>query len=118
MAPRKKPDATDTEPPEEARPDTTATPLIVDDGKLLPPDVVFTAEQLLRWLEGLAIKHKKDKIRETAWKYVQALLEQDGTEGNDVTSRSKRIGSCTCSTMGSDPNLKSITELRDSKGLV
>ena len=27
MAPRKKPDATDTEPPEEARPDTTGTPL-------------------------------------------------------------------------------------------
>ena len=54
MAPRKKPDATDTEPPEEARPDTTATPLIVDDGKLLPLDVAFTAEQLLRWLEGVA----------------------------------------------------------------
>ena len=36
MAPRKKPDATDTEPPEEARPDTTATPLLVEDGKLLP----------------------------------------------------------------------------------
>ena len=50
MAPRKKPDATDTEPPEEARPearpDTTATPLIVDDGKLLPLDVAFTAEQM------------------------------------------------------------------------
>ena len=47
MAPRKKPDATDTEPPEEARPDTTATPLLVEDGKLLPPEVVFTAEKLL-----------------------------------------------------------------------
>ena len=54
MAPRKKPDATDTEPPEEVRPDTTATPLLFDDGKLLPPDVVFTAEKQLRWLEGLA----------------------------------------------------------------
>ena len=56
MAPRKKPDATDTEPPEEARPDTTATPLLVEDGKLLSPDVEFTAETLLRWLEGLADK--------------------------------------------------------------
>ena len=28
MAPRKKPDATDTEPPEEVRPATTATPLL------------------------------------------------------------------------------------------
>ena len=50
---RKKPDATDTEPPEEARPDTTATPLLVEDGKLLPPEVEFTAVTLLRWLEGL-----------------------------------------------------------------
>ena len=47
MAPRKKPDATDTEPPEEARLDTTAIPLLVDDGKLLPPEVAFTAVQLL-----------------------------------------------------------------------
>jgi len=60
MAPRKKPDATDTEPPEEARLDTTATPLLVDDGKLLPPEVAFTAVQLLRWLEVLADKHRKD----------------------------------------------------------
>ena len=43
MAPRKKPDATDNEPPEEARPDTTATPLLVEDGKLLSPAVEFTA---------------------------------------------------------------------------
>ncbi len=49
MAPRKKPDATDTEPPEEARLDTTATPLLVDDGKLLPPEVAFTAVQQLRY---------------------------------------------------------------------
>ena len=33
MAPKKKPDATDTEPPDDARPDTTATPLLVEDGK-------------------------------------------------------------------------------------
>ena len=89
MAPRKKPDATDTEPPEEARPDTTATPLIVDDGKLLPPDVVFTAEQLLRWLEGLAFKHKKDKIRENAWTYVQALVEHDVTNGQEILDIAK-----------------------------
>ena len=44
MAPRKKPDATDTEPPEEARPDTTVTPLLAEDGKLLlPPAVKFKA---------------------------------------------------------------------------
>ena len=54
MSPRKKPDAMDTEPPEEFRPATTATPLLVEDGKLLPPDVEFTAVTLLRWLEGLA----------------------------------------------------------------
>ena len=51
MAPKKKPDAKDTEPPEEGRPDTTATPLLVEDGKLLPPEVEFTAVTLLRWLE-------------------------------------------------------------------
>ena len=48
MAPRKKPDATDTEPPEEARPDTTGTPLLAEDGKLLSPAVGFTAGTLLR----------------------------------------------------------------------
>ena len=32
MAPKKKPDATDTEPPEDARPDTTATSLLAEDG--------------------------------------------------------------------------------------
>ncbi len=67
MAPRKKTDATDTEPPDETRPDTTATPLhvLVEDGKLLSPadnrlTVEFTVETLLRWLEGLADKHKKN----------------------------------------------------------
>ena len=48
MAPRKKPDATDTDPPDEARPDTTGTPLLVEDGKLLSPDVKFTAVTLCR----------------------------------------------------------------------
>ena len=81
---RKKPDATDTEPPEEARPDTTATPLLVEDGKLLPPEAVFTAEKLLRWLhvEGLADKHKKDKMHANAWSYVQACMEQDVTKSS------------------------------------
>ena len=81
---RKKPDATDTEPPEEARPDTTATPLLVEDGKLLPPEVVFTAEKLLRWLEGLAEKHNKDKMHDNAWSYVQACKEQDVTTGKEL----------------------------------
>jgi hypothetical protein len=70
MAPKTKPDAKDTEPPEEVRPDTctTATPLLVEDRKLLAPEVKraveFTTEPLLRWLEGLADKHKKNKLRE------------------------------------------------------
>ena len=62
MAPRKTPDTTDTEPPEEARPDTTGTPLLVEDGKFLPPDVKFTAVTLCRWLEYLADKHEKTKV--------------------------------------------------------
>ena len=94
MAPKKKPDATDAEPPEEARPDTTATPLIVDDGNWLPLDVAFTAKQLLRWLEGLAFQHKKDKIRENAWAYVQALVEQDVTNGQELNYLTLRKGLC------------------------
>ena len=82
MAPRKKPDATDTEPPEEARPDTTATPLLVEDGKLLPPEVEFTAVTLLRWLEGLG--QKKPQLKARAWEYVQALVEQDVTNGQEI----------------------------------
>ncbi len=89
MALRMKPDATDTEPPEEARPDTTSTPLLVDDGKLLPPEVAFTAVQLPRWLEGLADKHRKDKLRENAWDYVQALLEQDVTNEKKLLQTAK-----------------------------
>ena len=82
MAPRKKPDATDTEPPEEARPDTTGTPLLVEDGKLLPPEVEFTAVTLLRWLEGLG--QKKPQLKARAWEYVQALVEQDVTNGQEI----------------------------------
>ena len=74
MAPKKKPDATDTEPPDDARPDTTATPLLVEDGKLLPLEVEFTATTLLRWLEGLG--QKKPKLKARSWEYVQALVEQ------------------------------------------
>ncbi len=84
MAPKKKPDATDTQPPEEARPDTTATLLLADGGMLLPPDVAFTAGKLLRWLEGLAAKHQKDKMWVNAWSYVQACKEQDVTTGKEL----------------------------------
>jgi len=84
MAPRKKPDATDTEPPEEARPDTTATPLLVEDGKLLSPDVEFTADTLLRWLEGLADKKKKPQMRERAWDYALAIVGEDYTNGQEL----------------------------------
>ena len=45
----------DTEPPEEERPDTTTTPLLVETGKLLPKAVRLTAETLLRWFEDLAV---------------------------------------------------------------
>ena len=65
---------TDTEPPEEARPDTTRTPLLVEDGKLLPPAVRFTAVALYRWLEYLADKHGKLKMSENAWDYVLAIV--------------------------------------------
>ena len=74
---KKKPDVADTDPPEEARPDTTTTPLLVEDGKLLSPDVEFTAETLLRWLEGLADKKKKPQMRERAWKYVTAIVDAE-----------------------------------------
>ena len=51
---------------------------------LLPPDMVFKAETLLRWLGGLADKHKKDKMHENAWTYMQALVEQDVTNGQEI----------------------------------
>ena len=82
MAPKKKPDATDIEPLEEARPDTTATPLLVEDGKLLPPEVEFTAVPLLRWLEGLG--QKKPQLKARAWEYVIALVEEDVTNGQEI----------------------------------
>ena len=77
MAPKKKPDATDTEPPDDARPDTTATPLLVEDGKLLPPEVEFTTETLIRWLEGLADTKKKPQLRARAWEYATAIVGEE-----------------------------------------
>ena len=44
---KKKPDVADTDPPEEARPDTTTTPLLAENGKV-SPDVEFTPEELLK----------------------------------------------------------------------
>ena len=35
-------------------------------------------------LEGPAFKHKKGKMRENAWTYVQALVEQDVTDGKEL----------------------------------
>ena len=80
MAPRKKPDATDTEPPEEARPDTTATPLLVENGKV-SPDVEFTPTQLLKVFEYLADKHNKPRLHDAAWGIVQAIDTEDYTTG-------------------------------------
>ena len=77
MAPRKKPDATDTDPPDEARPDTTATSLLFEDEKLLSPAVEFTAETLLRWLEGLADTKKKPQLRARAWEYATAIVGEE-----------------------------------------
>ena len=35
-------------------------------------------------LEGLAFKHKKGKMRENAWTYAKALVEQDVTDGKEL----------------------------------
>ncbi len=83
MAPRKKPD---TEPLEEVRPATTATPLLVEDGKLLPPDVEFTALTLLRWLEGLADRKKKPQLRVRAWEYVTAIVGDEYNTAQELLS--------------------------------
>ena len=32
---------------------------------------------VLRWLEDLAVQHKKKKLGENAWQYVQALVAED-----------------------------------------
>jgi hypothetical protein len=83
MAPRKKPDATDTEPPEEARPDTTATLLLVENGKV-SPDVEFTPTQLLKVFEYLANKHNKSRLHDAAWGIVQAIDTEDYTTGAEI----------------------------------
>ena len=75
---KKKPDVVDTEPPEEARPDTTATPLLVENGKV-SPDVEFTPIQLLKVFEYLADKHNKPRLHDAAWGIVQAIDTEDYT---------------------------------------
>ena len=81
MTPRKKPDATDTEPPDEARPDTAATPLLALEGTSA---CKFTAGQLLKCIEYMADEHDKPLMLENAWAYVQALLADDVTNGVDL----------------------------------
>ena len=41
----------------------------------------FTAETLLRWFEDLTKKHKKGKMQDKAWDYVQVLMDQEITTG-------------------------------------
>ena len=73
---KKKPDVADTDPPEEARPDTTTTPLLVENGKV-SPDVEFTPTQLLKVFEYLAVKHNKSRLHDAAWGIVQAIEIED-----------------------------------------
>ena len=80
---KKKPDVVDTEPPEEARPDTTATPLLVENGKV-SPDVEFTPIQLLKVFEYLADKHNKPRLHDAAWGIVQAIDTEDYTTGAEI----------------------------------
>ena len=80
---KKKPDVVDTEPPEEARPDTTATPLLVENGKV-SPDVEFTPTQLLKVFEYLADKHNKSRLHDAAWGIVQAIEIEDYTTGAEI----------------------------------
>ena len=51
MTSKVKPDSTDYDPPDKARPDTTATRLIVEDGQPMSPSVKFKTEELLQWIE-------------------------------------------------------------------
>ena len=53
IVPREKPDTTDTEPPDEARPDTTATSLTPIEGTLTSPAVKFTTKELPNQIEHL-----------------------------------------------------------------
>ena len=94
MAPKKnQTPLIDTEPPEEDRPDTTTTPLLVEKGKLLPTAVKFTAETLLKWLEDLATQHDKQKLGENAWQYVHAIYTCRGPRDSLPVSYEKRASS-------------------------
>ena len=68
---KKKPDVADTDPPEEARPDTTTTPLLVENGRKVSKDVEFTPTQLLKVFEYLADKHNKSRLHDAAWGILQ-----------------------------------------------
>ena len=72
---KKKPDVADTEPPEEARPDTTTTPLLVENGKM-SPDVEFTPEKLLKVFEYQVTKHNRPRLHEAASKGPAAGIVQ------------------------------------------
>ena len=80
---KKKPDVVDTDPPEEARPDTTTTPLLVENGKVCP-DVEFTPEELLKVFEYQATKHNRPRMHEAAWGIVQAIEKEDFITGAEI----------------------------------
>ena len=59
--------------PPEAKHDTAAISLLAEeDGELMLP-AVFTAEELLRWLEDRAEEHKNTEMRDNARKYVHVI---------------------------------------------
>ena len=82
---KKKPDVVDTEPPEEARPDTTATPLLVENGKV-SPDVEFTPGELPKVFEYQAkkSKHNRPRMHVAAWGIVQAIEKDDLITGAEI----------------------------------
>ena len=80
---KKKPDVADTDPPEEARPDTTTTPLLVENGKV-SPDVEFTPEELLKVFEYQAKKHNRPRMHDAAWGIVQAIEKEDFITGAEI----------------------------------
>ena len=62
---------------------TTATPLLVENGKV-SPDVEFTPTQLLKVFEYLADKHNKSRLHDAAWGIVQAIDTEDYTTGAEI----------------------------------
>ena len=80
---KKKPDVADTDPPEEARPDTTTTPLLVENGKV-SPDVEFTPEELLKVFEYQAKQHNRPRLHDAAWGIVQAIEKEDFINGAEI----------------------------------